>query len=171
MIIQSELTALPSSIPNAPLRRFLEWKEKTYNYVLDLGCGRMRDSDLYAEHFSYTTFYDPYFRPETKNLLYTMFYNLVICTYVLNVLTIKERRRAMRILRYHLSIGADILLAVRHISRRSDINPDWLRYEDGYITRKMTFQKFFSDAEIYDLFKDYCIVELNKGVYVISVDK
>jgi len=168
MILQSELTALPSSIPNAPLRKFLKWTNGTYRYVLDLGCGNIRDSDLYAEHFRSTTFYDPYFRPETRSKLHTHFYNLVICTYVLNVLPIRERKRVITVLRYHLRLGAEILLAVRHISRRSDIKPNWLRFEDGYITRRMTFQKFFSDIEIYEIFKDYCITELDKGVYVMN---
>ena len=124
---------------------YLAWKKKpTFNgpSILDWGCGRGDDIEHYSslKYFNTTVGYDPYWN-STLPILKS--FEIITCTYVLNVIPEKnDRIECVRSLLKYLDPNGDLYISVRTPSeiRRLASKNKWKKYKDGFLTSKNTFQ-------------------------------
>lgn len=147
MNISPEKTAIKRSKPSRPLMDFLE--DFADNGIrqgctwLDYGCGHGVDLRRLLE-LGYDAYgYDPFqmgFEDETP-LGFT--YDVITCTYVLNVIPdIREREKLMGELAGLLKPGGLLSISARtheEINKAAQAG-GWEPFRDGYITSKGTFQ-------------------------------
>lgn len=123
MVNLSWRTAIRRNAPSAPLQylvgEFCIFKSQR---ILDFGCGQGDDIEYLKSH-GYTAYgYDPFFQP----VHFDMKFDVVLCTYVLNVL---ERM-------YHKRVLLDILdelspLGTAYVTVRRDIKTEGFRAHWG----------------------------------------
>jgi len=73
-----------------------------------------------------------------------LFFDTIICSYVLNVLPPEERREMIEHMKLYGANGARFLIAVRTDFPRKK----WKKHKDGYITGSGTFQKIYNKLKI-----------------------
>ncbi|MHA1490918.1 MAG: hypothetical protein ACTSRI_14890 [Promethearchaeota archaeon] len=168
-------SALPPSMgASRPIKRFFEYisvKNIKIKSVLDYGAGKRRDAEYCINNFSSYTPHDNYkeFKIQQPMEILKKHYDLVIFNYILNILILKDRTTIIFEIKEYLSKGSIILLAVRTIAEIREVKPTWVKYQDGWVTSRKTFQHFFNNAEIYDLFQDDSkkIVNLGRGAFIL----
>lgn len=111
--------------------------------VFDYGCGRGIDVKFLNFQGIKAVGYDSHYFPE-KNFIQS---DIVMLNYVLNVIEIPEERLDVLRFCYELAIQG-LLIAVRLLNERPKI---YTEYGDGVLTKRKTFQKFFTKGE----FKSY----------------
>jgi ATP adenylyltransferase len=102
------LTAIKRNKPSAPVK-WLESKgyvDRHKHFTLDFGCGRGDD----VKHLS-AQGYDPYWAPDTDPLQHK--YDVVLCTYVLNVLPPRERKQVVEQIKSLLNDQGKAYVTVR----------------------------------------------------------
>ena len=110
--------------------------------VFDYGCGRGKDVE-YLNQLDIKSFgYDPYYFP--KNDIITS--DVVMLNYVINVIENLEER--INVIRDSLIISKSILLI--SVRLKKELPKVFTPFNDGIITRKGTFQKFFDQTELED---------------------
>lgn len=92
---QPHSTAIARKGPSAPLRWLMQWMNVTPGepFQIDYGCGRGAD----ANHLACDR-YDPHWAPNDYRLV-TGYYDLVLCTYVLNAVSEYEQANIIEELR------------------------------------------------------------------------
>lgn len=148
-MIKSHLTAMSRSTASAPLKELLT-RGLVRGDILDYGCGRGYDS-RYLRAIGHTVFqYDPYYAPGNVPL---DAFDTAICLYVLNV--IPERRDRLEVVGRVLASlrsGGTAYFAARTITDiESSVKDSWVRYGDGYITPRQTFQAGLTMGKLADL--------------------
>ncbi len=107
----------------------------------DYGCGYGGDIERIAEQGYQSEGWDPYYRPDSP-LIESDIVNL---GYVINVIESAEERqdallKAWQLTRQVLIVSAQILI--------DDSERGLMAYEDGIITRRNTFQKYYQQEEL-----------------------
>jgi DNA phosphorothioation-associated putative methyltransferase len=134
--------------------------------VLDYGCGRGADVEGLRQAGVAATGWDPYYAPDTPRELA----DVVNLGFVLNVIERPAERLEVLDAAFALARGC---LAVAVITAS---NAQWDRgrpLADGRVTRRGTFQKFYSDAELKTLLEARLRREafrVNAGVYLVFKD-
>ena len=139
--------------------------------VLDFGAGNCRDREFCLKNFSSYIPHDnsTKFKINQSRDVLEQPYDLVLFNYILNILIPEDRFKIIDEIKNYLGRGSIILLAVRTNDQLNEVKPSWIKYKDGWITSKNTFQHFFTNAEIYEIFNDNYlkIVDLKRGVYIL----
>lgn len=119
-------TAIRRNAPSAPLQylvgEFCIFKSQR---ILDYGCGRGDDLDFLISNGCSACGYDPFFRPNG----YNMKFDVVLCTYVLNVLEREAHKRVLLDILDYLSP-----LGTAYVTVRRDIKTE------GYRATSQTYQ-------------------------------
>jgi SAM-dependent methyltransferase len=159
----------------SPTKDFLKWLNTNLEIkgkirrVLDYGCGKGRDENTLKSEFPIFTGYDPHkdFGYDSSKQILQDSFDLVVCNYVLNVIVKVDRESVIKNLLRFLADGSVVLIGVRQ--DKYEVKDNWIRFQDGYITTRPTFQHFFTKKEIFEIFSNYAqITALNsKGAYVL----
>lgn len=158
-----------------PTRKYLEFFKDnpkcSFNSVLDYGCGKGRDEQALKEAFKEYTGYEPhqdFGYQNTKGPILNQKFDLVVCNYVLNIIVRTDREQVISDLKQFIKNGAKVLIGVRQ--DRSAVKDNWIPFQDGFISTRPTFQKFFSAREIKELFSDVAKVEIldSRGTYLLT---
>lgn len=178
------LTAISRKNASQPLRIALKkigsirgWK------VLDFGTGtNKKDCELVELCGGICYNYDIKYQPLSKiQLIHTRRvtptdpegkFDLIICSYVLNVVTLAERQVITETLRKLINPDGIIIVGVRE--DKEAIDPSWILYQDGYITRHGTFQTFFSPKQGANLLEELfnlTVIRLGRGTYLVNKNK
>jgi DNA phosphorothioation-associated putative methyltransferase len=144
-------TAIVRKRPSLPLRILInDNKINKDDKILDFGCGRGTDYTWLQLNNYNANGYDPYWNP-TKNLLDKK-YDIVLCSYVLNVVNINKRRAVINKLKGLINKSGKIYITVRR-----DIKKDY--------TTKYGVHQYLVYLP-YKIIKEtsaYCIYEINKN--------
>jgi len=147
--IKSELTAISRTTLSKPYKLFLSQNIINKNQsILDFGCGKGFDVKTLQNKGFDIKGYDKY-QNDFKNS-YDVNYDIVTCNYVFNV--ISEVNERIELLNELKKIGKKIIISVR--SDKKAIKENWIEYNDGYITPRKTFQKFYTEDDIINFFGD-----------------
>lgn len=159
----------------SPTKEFIKWLEynpdikRKIHTVLDFGCGKGRDEDTLKSEFPFYIGYDPHkdFGYATNQQILGNFYDLVVCNYVLNVIVKIDREIVIQNLLKFLKDNTVVLIGVRH--DKYEAKDNWIRFQDGFITTRPTFQHFFTKKEIYNIFSNETLITPlnNKGAYLL----
>ena len=159
----------------SPTKEFIKWLEHNLDVkskirtVLDFGCGKGRDENTLKSEFPFYIGYDPHkdFGYSTNQQILCNSYDLVVCNYVLNVIVKIDREIIIQSLLKFLKDDAIVLIGVRQ--DKYEVKDSWIRFQDGYITTRPTFQHFFTKKEMFDIFSNNAqITPLNnKGAYLL----
>lgn len=143
-------TAISRSELSKPVRlALLSGIINTETTIFDYGCGRGTDIKFLNAQGIKTIGYDSYYFPE-KNFVQS---DIVMLNYVLNVIESPEERLEVLKFCFEMSVQG-LLVAVRLLNERPKI---YREYGDGILTKRKTFQKFFTKKE----FEDYLYCNLN----------
>jgi hypothetical protein len=168
-------SALPRSQgPSASLKKFHRYilnKNIKIHTVLDYGAGNRRDESFCLEHYGYYIPHDiarVFHINQPKEVLEKP-YNLVIFNYILNILIPEDRSLIIDEIDKYLLKNSIILVSVRTVDDSREIKPSWIKYEDGWVTSRLTFQHFFSKLELFELFSKNAkeIINLGRGAIVL----
>ena len=157
MEIQSWKTAIKRIIPSAPLLRGYFFDLKKTDTILDYGCGYGFDV-VYLDTAGYNIVgYDKYHIPYKFTQLTKGLYSKVFCNYVINVIpTEEERIDVLEKLNYFSSDNSVIYITVRLRDRSLRKT---IPFNDGIITKKNTFQKFYTKESFSNLLRQVFISE------------
>jgi ATP adenylyltransferase len=137
------LTAIKRNKPSAPVK-WLFYNMYLRGSILDFGCGRGDDVGyLNAEG------YDPYWAPDTD--LLNRKYDIVLCTYVLNVLPATKRKVILREIKNLLNDTGLAYVTVRRDLKHSIVETS--RSRQYYVQIK---------APIIRQTSQYCIYQITK---------
>lgn len=133
----------------------------------DYGCGYGGDIDRLAEQGYISTGWDPYYRPDSPLIAS----DIVNLGYVINVIeSAVERQEALlkawQLTRQVLIVSAQILI--------DDSERGLMAYEDGIITRRNTFQKYYQQEELKQYIDQTLAVDsipIALGIYLVFRDE
>jgi len=134
--------------------------------IFDWGCGYGYDLDYFRSKGFITEGWDPVHRPDTPPDKYIPgSFNWVHCASVLNTLPNPDERLKILLDIYNfLPPLGNLSLTVRSQGElNSRIKPTWIKYSDGWITAKETFQKGYLPKELVEI-----IAPLFKEIIVIA---
>lgn len=143
----SAKTAVSRSGPTAPARR-LHQAGRIEHPSLDYGCGRSIDGELYGMWK-----WDPYYHP--NKLARTYWRNrcmTILCTYVLNTLSVAESEHVLRNIKRLLAPGGTAYITVRR-----DLKEDVFNKDGTIRQRRVTL-----DLPVFYENRSYCIYMLRK---------
>lgn len=178
-VIKREATAMSASKPSAPTQWAFH-RGLIIPVVFDWGCGKGRDSKWLNSLNIGVISYDPFYKPEPypRNIDFQKV-NTVLLNYILNIIEIIEERRKILEEIYNLAKSGTIVIISTRSQREIERNAKrsyWKKLNDGYLTRKNTFQKGFSLEELSSFCSPYGrLIESTKlqggVVCVISITK
>lgn len=124
----------------------------TNKSILDYGCGKGYDVETLKKRGynieGYDKFHDKYNNIDIVANNGKCF-DMVTCNYVFNVIEdIQERRDLLETLK---GICDGSLIITLRADKKS-VKDTWKKYNDGYITSKGTFQKFYTIYEVISFF-------------------
>lgn len=161
-------TAVARKEPSVPARQAIEkYKPKIgFKSILDWGCGKGMDISYFNDMDLSCEGYDPHFFPDKPGGLF----DFAMCTYVLNVIAIRnERIECLKEIRKRLKHDGHVLVTVRPAKQIYDIafsyikgKPSWQRgrahqwnkFADGYVTTRGNFQAIMSVNTLTDLVEE-----------------
>jgi DNA phosphorothioation-associated putative methyltransferase len=133
----------------------------------DYGCGQGGDLERIAAKGILSSGWDPYYRPDTAKTPA----DIVNLGYIINVIEdMAERREALlnawNLTQQVLIVAAQVLV--------DDRQRGWLPYEDGVITSRNTFQKYYEQEELkryIDQVLQVDAVPIALGIYLVFRDE
>ena len=163
MEFKPQNTAIVRKKMSAPLKFLLKrhyFISKRYHSILDYGCGRGTDVIRLKAQGYRVKGWDPHWENNCR-LEPDEQFDLVICLYVLNVISSPEERESVISKCWqHVAPGGVLFVATR---TDLEINSEakrcgWAQYGDGYISSpdRRTFQLGFSASDITALIPDSC---------------
>jgi hypothetical protein len=156
-------TAIAGQKPSAPLRHLLEHHSAwVKGKVLDFGTGRGRDCKALSKRRNLSvSCYDPHHPQATKRKLPSGKFDLVLATYVVNVLPKAERRKAIAQMAAKVKKGGRLVVAARGCGDRQGVQTarQWGKHSDGFgepgsdgtLER---FQRFYTDQTLRNELRD-----------------
>jgi DNA phosphorothioation-associated putative methyltransferase len=140
--IQRHRTAIKRNGLSRPVRLAME--EGLINKdtrVFDYGCGRGGDVELLNALGAHCSGWDPVYSPNAERTVA----EVVNLGYVVNV--IEDPGERVSALRDAWSLAENLLIVSARLNTEAN-RTQHERYEDGYITRTGTFQKYFEQSEL-----------------------
>ena len=153
MKINRKLTAIKRKNPSLPLQKIKDFINED-DIILDYGCGYGIDviamKNITKEVYGYDKFVEQF---SNENVLKED-YNIITCFYVLNVIEEPdERLEVLEHIKEMLHKKGKLFIAVRSSYELKKANKTYTKYNDGIITKRNTFQKYFTEEEIVNLLK------------------
>lgn len=138
---------------------FLHRMAFVYGKTLDYGCGKGMDTKYLLEQGVNVFGYDPHYQPELSETSF----DTIICNYVVNVIDdfnvrIDLFRKAFDL----LAPGGKMYITARNtkeINYESN-KGNWQRYNDGFLTKRGTFQK---GIDFVDMMGYYALSGISKN--------
>lgn len=152
--IKPWLTAIHRRSISSPLKCILKMdKLPKDSLILDYGCGYGYDLNYLNSSGFKAVGYDKYIKDFSSDNYQSSTYDIINCFYVLNVIpTEEERITLLQDLIKLLKNTGKIYIAVRSIEEfNKSKNVNYTPYNDGIITSKSTFQKYFTKEYLHDL--------------------
>lgn len=156
-IVLRHRTALSRNVLSAPMQAL--WRHgylDSGHTVFDYGCGRGDDLAALQDHGVTARGWDPYYRPDASRSPAAV----VNLGFVLNVIEDPTERKAA--LRGAFALCEEVLAVAVMLGGRNAYDQH-RRFSDGVITKRGTFQKYFTQAELIEF------VERTLGRQPISV--
>lgn len=165
--IDRHKTALTRYALSSPLQLMGKYNFLEGNYTLfDYGCGKGSDIEILKQNEVIAHGWDPYFSSE--NNLQTA--DIVNLGFVVNVIENPDERIEALLNAYQLCqcfLSVAVMLGEQ--------SPDRGRlYQDGVLTRRNTFQKYFSQSELHEYLRtvlDEEPIAVGPGIFFIFKDK
>ncbi|MFJ2805069.1 DNA phosphorothioation-associated putative methyltransferase [Kitasatospora sp. NPDC087271] len=163
-----QLTAISRSGLSVPARQaVIDHQVEAGRTVLDFGCGRGGDVRvLRSMHFDVTG-WDPYYFPQSRQDPA----DVVLMTYVLNVIEDAEERRKALARAWHLA-GHVLVVSTRLVWERNKVSGSCAA--DGVLTSRGTFQRLFAPSELRELVQEVtgvrCVSAAPGVVYAFKDD-
>lgn len=152
MTIKPWLTAIKRKKISKPMEYLVDnnFILKKHN-ILDYGCGY--GFDIYElDNLGFNiTGYDKYILPYKNNSnIYNKKFDIITSHYMFNVIpSLEERSSTLKNMVSLLNKNGSIFITVRNNKEFKRINKNSISsYNDGIVTKKNTFQKYFSNDEI-----------------------
>lgn len=182
-----EKTARGRKRPSVPVRNALKKIDVRGKTVLDFGCGRSIDAEFLAENGANAYRYDPFYAPlcdagagqtRDEHSVRTISpsnpserFDIAFCSYVLNVLTPRDRYLTAQLLK-KLAGPESGIIVVGVREDKGAVRENWREYEDGYITGSGSFQCFFSnddkiDRKLIHVFGSLEINRIGRSTYIV----
>lgn len=165
MKIEPHKSAIHRTKPSHSART-IEQRGLVKNHVFDYGCGTGTDAEYLKSKGYNVSFWDPYFHNEKLPSEYPLHsFHTILCTYILNVIQKDDRIEVIAKIRKLLHPEGSVFFTVRtdfeiaYQVKRSN----WIKNNDGWISKRGTFQKGFKSDELELLLKN----EGFKNVYTI----
>lgn len=162
------ITAISRKKMSKPMRELVKAGTLENKKVLDYGCGRGEDVRQLNKQGIETYGYDKYSQ-DYNNPVQEKF-DVVTCHYVFNVIpNLDEHKTLIDTLR---SLAEEVYITVR-----SDIEvvttPPWKRDEDsrGFWSTRGTFQRFYDEHTVRELFGDVQIINSNKSFILFKLGR
>lgn len=160
-------TAIYRNKLSKPMKTLLD-KELLKGKILDYGCGHGDDviELVYKKGFDVVG-YDKYsYSFNNQYLLHTK-YDTVTCNYVFN--TIPTKQEHDEVLKLLKTIGNDVYISVR--SDKKAIKNNWVYYKDndGYVTPKNTFQRFYDEEMVHKYFGEVEYIINNNSLKLFKI--
>lgn len=164
--VHRHLTALVRSNLSAPVQLLLRHRLLHHSLTFfDYGCGRGGDVATLLDNGIDAHGWDPHFAPDNP----TSMADAVNLGFVINVIEdpaerVEALHKAFALTRRVMSIGCMLYSS----------DPPGKRFQDGFITSRNTFQKYFSQAELKDYIEQVLHHEafmVGPGVAFVFVDK
>lgn len=137
-------TAITRSEASAPVRHLWDHARRLLatGRILDYGCGRGTDADALG-----ATAYDPWHPDAAVRRPPTGQFDVVLLTYILNVLPPRPRVAALVNAAVLVRPGGILAVTVRP---EADVTPDWPRHADGWQKDADAdhFQRGYNDASL-----------------------
>jgi len=153
MIIEPHKSAIHRSKPSFSART-IEKRGLVKNHVFDFGCGTGKDAEYLKSKGYIVNFWDPHFHNEKPPSKYSSHsFDTILCTYILNVIQKDERIDVISKIRKLLHPKGHVFFTVRtdfDISYQAK-KGDWIQKNDGWISKRGTFQKGFTSKELQSL--------------------
>tara|TARA_B100000131_G_scaffold289029_2_gene300767 strand:- start:267 stop:734 length:468 start_codon:yes stop_codon:yes gene_type:complete len=110
--VESYMTAISRQSPSRPLRRIIKSSllKKDMN-IIDYGCGKGYDADYLNSIGFDCDSYDPYWKRDVN--LTDNYYDVVLCTFVLNVIREHDERALLDNIKRLMKKGGKSYLTVR----------------------------------------------------------
>jgi hypothetical protein len=144
--------------PSSPTKKLFK-RDLISSIIYDFGCGKGRDSIWLRRKGFKVISYDPFYRPEKSpdKVDFTKI-NTVLVNYVLNVIEDPDER--IKILKdlSERATGDTIFLISARSNREIDRiskKSKWHRFQDGFVTKRGTFQKGFVQSELEELCNEF----------------
>ena len=177
----SHKTAIARTAPSVPAKYVIKTLlpqlgvTRIVTSILDWGWGRGKDVEYYKEHGLLCVGYDPYWRggEMTSDPYMPHKFDLVTCSYVLNVISAGERKTVLQLIKQRICDGGHVLITMRPIKEIEKKSHSWQRHGDGYITSSGTFQSAVPTSEITSLieevgFKIINVIDNSKALMILA---
>ena len=137
--------------------------------IFDFGCGRGDDIAILAHNkFENVSGWDPHYAPDNP---FPQFSDYVTLSFVLNVIEEPQERREVFKKAYSMARTALVFsVLLEHQADLRLLKP----MNDGFVSSKNTFQKYYDHAEIMALVSEQLnerAIKLAPGVYIVFKDK
>ena len=146
--VYPERTAITRKSISKPLRLLAEKGVLTQDTtLLDFGCGRGDDVRFLVQSGYMCWGWDPYYYPSIYGLEPA---DIVYLGYVLNTIPDQDERDWVLTTAF-LKAHMGILVAVRTLTDfDKKASRKWTKFNDGWITTRQTFQKYYKPGELYE---------------------
>jgi len=147
--MKSYNTAISRKTMSAPTKHLLNRGRIVGGTILDYGCGKGKDVEELKAMGYKVTGYDPHFYP---NLPIGKF-DIIIMNYVLNIIeTPNSRPLIMRSAFELLNNGGVLYISCRNKKDINTASGEWYEHNDGFLTKKYTFQAGIDYDDLYNYF-------------------
>ena len=167
-VIQRHLTAINRDRLSAPFQKLAQHGYLAGEYdILDYGCGKGDDLNELQAHGLNVNGWDPVHKPEGEKIAS----DIVNLGFVLNVIEIPQERQSTLTNAWQLTkriLMVSVMLA--NDAKLTQFTP----YKDGVITKRNTFQKYYSQAEIRSYLEQALktnAVAIGQGIFAVFKDK
>lgn len=153
----TQRTQIARLATSAPAREIHAARLDRCEYLLHYGEGKaFLDTNLFKLHADWVEAYDPYSpRPSSRVLPKNVHFEKIIAIYVFNTLPPKERKAAVEEAISLLESGGQLIAAVRADTILG------AAHFDGVRTKRDTFQKSYTMAEVEKEYSQYGQVRVN----------
>lgn len=180
MEIKPWLTAIHRKQISVPLQKILNLNFLNKNQkILDYGCGHGYDL-LHLKNNGFNIIgYDKFIKTYSDDSYAKYSYDIIFCFYVLNTIHLeKDRIEVLSNILNCLKKNGQAFIAVRSIDEfQSQKTETYIEFKDGIVTKKNTFQKYFTSEYLESLIKDnfsdvkFEYIKINKYTLFIKLFK
>lgn len=160
-------TALTRNSQSVPMKKLYD-KGFIYGKCIDIGCGKGFDIQWLKDKGIHIEGYDKFNKEFKNEKLLEDKYDNVFCNYVFNVISdLDEHKELLNTLKL---MSNNIYISVR--SDEKAIRPNW-EYIDGcdcYKTSKLSYQRFYDENKIRNMFGDVEYIISNTSLKLFKIN-